>query len=192
MIGNKAKIAKAKRLALWRKHQRESRKMRGGGSRRITVNCDAEGVWDAVATGKEPTKPSLSQASSGNVKFLRPGQVFRLPRPTGVVDDGAFVVGCGVTCNVDVFVEEFSVKEFCTKVEGQVMWGPSFAWDISFFRQKAWAITEKLYDPVKMRSTTFEEFMLATFPQTLEMLGAEEEKTWPKVELTNEDDEHYW
>jgi hypothetical protein len=110
-------------------------------------------------------------------------------QPTGVVDDGAFVVGIGVTTNFDAVDEEFSVKEFCTQVEGQVMWGSSFAWDISFFRKKAWAITEKLYDPVKMRSTTFEQFMLATFPQTLEMLGAEEEKTWPKVELTNEDDE---
>ena len=196
MPSKKEKIVVKKMIAKQHQEERRKQKVGGGGSRRIIVDCDDEGFWSMEATGKECTKPSLSKASSGDVKFLRPGQVFHLPQPTGTVNNGAFVVGnggIGVTEDFDEAVQGLSVKEYCTDVEGQVMWeGDSFAWEYSVFRMKAWAITEKLYNPVKMRSTTFEKFMLATFPKTLEMLGEEVEKKRPMIELTNEDEEGAW
>ena len=194
MPNKKDKIAAAKRISRGRRMERNALKVKGGGSRTFVVECDDEGIVSVVSTGKARTKPTLGADQTGNTKFLRPGQVHHMHQPTGLVDDGAYVIGMGgigVTSDFDLAQQGFSVKEFCTQVEGQVMWGPSFAWEHSFFREKAWVITEKRYDPVKMRNTTFEEFMLATFPQTLEMLGAEEEKKWPKMQLTDEDDEGY-
>ena len=189
-------IAAAKRTSRGRRQERNARKMKGGGSCTFSVECDDEGIVSVVSTGKTRTKPTLGSDQTGNTKFLRPKQVHHKRQPAGVVNDGAFVVGgggIGVTEDFDEAEQGLSVKEYCTGVVGQVMWeGTSFAWDHASFRMKAWAITEKLYDPIKMRSTTFEKFMLATFPQTLERLGAEEEKKWPTMELTNEDEEDAW